>query len=216
MKLPVFLFDLDGVIIDSVDFALENNNSILRKYGLPEITREKYKEVIDPDFRVIANRLGLTKEEHFQEIIKNWNSSIESNHHAFKIYPGIDRIIKKLSERGHKLAIITRNNRNSTSNHLKRFKLENYFESLITSDDVRLVKPHEEHFLYTIKTLGVDAKNIILIEDMHQAIITANKIGMKTMAVTWGYDSLEKLKNANPTFIVKDVKELQYVIEKAI
>lgn len=215
MKLPVFLFDLDGTIIDSIEFGIEHiYNPILRKYGLPEITRKEYKEAVDPDFRVIATRLGLTKKEHFKELIKEWNLGIETNHDALKIYPGIDKIIKKLSENGHKLAIITRNNKEPLLNHLKRFKLEEYFQCLVTFDDVKLVKPHEEQFLYAANALGVDTKDIVFIEDMYQSIITANKLGMKTIAVTWGYDSREKLKIAKPDFIVNNIKELENVIEK--
>jgi phosphoglycolate phosphatase-like HAD superfamily hydrolase len=214
MKLPVFLFDLDGTIIDSIDFALENDNTILRKYGLPEITRKKYLEIIDPDFKVIAKRLGLTKEKQFQEILDGWDSGIENGHSFLKIYDGIDKVIRKLSERGYKLAIITRNNRNTTLNHLKRFKLENCFQCLITCDDVKSMKPHEEQFLYAANALGVDIKDVVFVEDMYQSIITANKLGMKTIAVTWGFDRLKKLKKAKPDFIVNNIKELEDVIER--
>ena len=53
----------------------------------------------------------------------------------------------------------------------------------------------------------------VLIGDTRHELEVAKKVGIKTIAVTWGFDSEEKLKSMNPDFLIHNIKELEDILK---
>ncbi|MFE4241929.1 HAD hydrolase-like protein [Peribacillus butanolivorans] len=59
---------------------------------------------------------------------------------------------------------------------------------------------------------GVDKKDLIMIGDRNHDIIGARNAGIDSIAVAYGYGSVEELKNAEPTFIANSVEEIEEIL----
>lgn len=213
------MFDLDGVMIDSLVFALQNFNKVLVEYGLPELTLNRFRQVINPSFRITATALGLTTDEQYRKLREGWDRGIVENSSLIKLYDGSDSLLENLYEKECTLMVVTRNKREATFNLMEKFGIKKYFleKFIITNDDVGKVKPEREHFEYTLKKVGVEARDAICIDDMRENIATANELGIGTIGTTWGYGIFEKpatveLNRCNPDFIANSMKELEEII----
>ena len=212
-NLPAYFFDLDGTVIDSINFAVAIYDKLGKKYGLPEITVERYRQVVNISSKVIATRLGL-KEEHYPELLELWKGGIESNHSSIRLFPGMDGVLNKLYNNGHTLGILTKNLRECTLQNIKRFGVDNYFHHILAYEDVELVKPHEQHFICALEKAGVKAEDAVYVEDMHESIRTAKRLGFTTVAVTWGYDSKKNLQSVEPDHTATNIEELGRIIDE--
>ena len=113
-----------------------------------------------------------------------------------KLYPSSRQILEKLSN--YKKGIITNTPKNSAEKVLKYFDIYKYFQTVMTSDDVKMGKPNPEIILKSCKKLNVKPKDIIIIGDTQSDIIAAKKAGSKIIGV-----------NVVGDFQINDLSELE-------
>jgi HAD superfamily hydrolase (TIGR01509 family) len=114
---------------------------------------------------------------------------------------GVRDFIRELHERGTKLAIASSSPLNVIVAVVKIFKLEEYFEVLVTGDMVEKSKPEPDIFLYAAEKLGAAPNECIVVEDSHNGARAAKKAGMKCI----GYK--------NPSSGNQDISMADLVVE---
>ena len=89
----------------------------------------------------------------------------------------LDFILKVRPE--YKLAIIS-NDSSRWSKYLReKFDIDKYFDVISISGDLKIKKPDERIFLYTIEKLGVNAEDCFYVDDRRSNLGAANRVGMK-------------------------------------
>jgi len=80
-------------------------------------------------------------------------------------------------------------------------------------DDV-VVKVHDKTVSVSklINKNNLDINNTFIVGDSNNEIIAGKKHGIKSVAVTWGFASEEKLRKLGPDFVVNSIKELEQII----
>ena len=153
------LFDMDGVLVDSLDSWWNALNSALKKFKHEEITREEFiRTYWGHDLRDNLKRLGLNPE------VASFCNITYGNHLDFiTIYPDTIPVLEQLTR--YKKAIITNTPMDCTKQILQKYKINQYFETIITSDDVSKAKPDPEIVFKACETLGVNPKNVVLVGD---------------------------------------------------
>jgi phosphoglycolate phosphatase-like HAD superfamily hydrolase len=63
-----------------------------------------------------------------------------------------------------------------------------------------------------LKNKNLDLKNTFFIGDSNHETEVSKKVGIKSVAVTWGFNNEQKLKSGNPDFLVHNVAELEKII----
>ena len=91
----------------------------------------------------------------------------------------------------------------------KDFGLEGYvFDFVIFG-----VHDKEEAVRKIVESGDIEKDSTIFIGDSNHEIEVGNKIGIKTVAATWGFTSENKLKSHNPDFVVHNSEELEKAIQ---
>ena len=136
-------------------------------------------------------------------VIHAFYTPILDDYHIFK------EVLRKLKEKRLKIGLITNNYSIDFSHRLlKKFDLENYFDSIVVSSELRIRKPHKGIFLHSLKTLNVNQNSSIfigdrLLEDVH---------GAKNAGVTcvWLNRNNMSLKpnDPQPDYEIHDLEEL--------
>jgi HAD superfamily hydrolase (TIGR01509 family) len=177
LKPKAILFDMDGVLVDSLDAWLISLNSALKRYHHKQITREEFIEKYwGHDLYDNLDRMGLSHE------IGDFCNSIYSEHvHAIKIYPDTRDTLKRLKD--YKKGIITNTPRDCTMQILKQFDIEQYFDSVITSDDVDKAKPDPEIVLKACAALGVKPKDSIMVGDTESDVQAGKAAGCTVIGI---------------------------------
>jgi phosphoglycolate phosphatase len=87
-----------------------------------------------------------------------------------------------------KLGLITNKPRRFTLPLLKALGIDHYFAEVLCGDDLEFKKPHPLPVLTALKNLSVSAQQAIMVGDSISDIKSASAAGVKTVAVTYGYN----------------------------
>jgi len=193
IKPDAILFDMDGVLIDSIDSWFLSLNTALKAFKLEEISRDEFIEKYwGHDLYDNLDRMGLDR-----EIGRLCNNIYGENISHIKFDSNTKLILYKLKD--YKKGIITNTPKDSAFQILKKFDIEQFFDVVITSDDVNNAKPNPEIVLKACKVLQVEPKNVILVGDTDSDIIAGKAanctvVGLKINA-DYTINNLSELTN---------------------
>ncbi len=198
------IFDWSGVIKDSVLDHLIATNKMFKKLGAKEITLKELQENWHQPYMIFYNKYlpDLTIDQFEVE----YKESIAESPQA-KEYPGISDLIKKIKKNGKKLVVLSSDSPDTILPEMKIFDLENIFNDMYMD-----IHDKGEVINDLMKKNNFDKKNTVFIGDSNHEIEVGKKVGVKTIAVTWGFNSENKLKAEKPNFIVHNLKELEEII----
>lgn len=150
------------------------------------------------------------EETNKQAIIKEFRNSYDtSSYELTKEVDGSKALLLRLSRLNKRLFLVTNKLYKPTSRILKKMNM-NLFEEIVTPDkfeNKRLTK--SELIQYLIKTHDLDLTKTVMIGDTSHDVIAAKANFLDSISVLDGYDSIENLKNENPTFMVNSIVQLQ-------
>ncbi|MBE3121775.1 MAG: HAD family hydrolase [Thermoplasmata archaeon] len=173
MKLQpsAILFDMDGVLVDSLDSWWKALNSALKKFKHQELTRDEFIETYwGHDLRANLKRLKLNP-----KVAPFCNITYGDHLDYIRIYPDTKSALKQLVS--YKKAVITNTPTDCVRQILKKFDITQYFEAIITSDDVLNAKPDPEIVFAACKQLGVTPKTALLVGDTESDVKAGRAAG---------------------------------------
>lgn len=180
----VFVFDLDGTIVDSIELHAKSFGFAIEKLGYENVRYlyKKYKENVGIPMEDIVKKIipNISKKE-MEKIRKLKDKYFLKNIKKVKVYKRVLRIIKLLRKIGVKIALFTSSPRKIAYSILRSFNLIDYFDYIVCKEDVRKPKPNEEGLIKIMKKLK--AKRIVFIGDTKFDMISAKKANAKFINV---------------------------------
>jgi HAD superfamily hydrolase (TIGR01509 family) len=171
------LFDMDGVLVDSIESWRKALNHALEKYNMDKISKEVFiKKYWGHDLYDNLKRNNLPLK------VGMFCNKVYSEHlEDVKIYPNVKEVLEKLSN--YPKCIITNTPCNCTKQILETFNIAKYFDFIFTSDDVKLAKPDPEIVLLACKKLELEPKDVVLVGDTDSDIAAGHAAGCKVIGV---------------------------------
>ena len=183
-----FIFDLDGVIVDTAKYHYLAWKKLANTLGF-EFTKEQ-NELFKGVSRKrcleilleIGNREATQKEFDTWMIEKNidYLEYIE-NMDASEILPDVPKVLQYLKE--NKIPIALGSASKNAQPILEKVGLLHYFDAIVDGNNVTKAKPDPEVFLLAAKQLGADAKNCIVFEDAVAGVEAANAANMISIGI---------------------------------
>ena len=207
----IVLFDLDGTLTDS---GLGITNAVayaLEKFGIHEEDHSKLNVFVGPPLKdSFARYYGLSSEECEQGIAYYREYYQDRGLFENEVYPGIPELLKYLKETGRKVILATSKPEFFSSQILKHFHLDQYFDLIAgaSMDEKRVEKVEVIH--YALEKAGItDVTNAVMVGDREYDILGARENGMDSIGVLYGYGSREELEAAGAGQIAETVEELR-------
>lgn len=141
---------------------------IFREAEYPYETGQINPEVFWENFKM-ALGVDLSKEE-IQKIFLN----------SYSINEAMLELAKKLRKR-YKLILLTNNYEDLFDFIKKEYQLENYFDHLFSSSDLKDKKPNKEIYKFVLDKLKINPEEAIFIDDKEKNIIGARQVGLETI-----------------------------------
>ena len=199
-KNRLIIFDLDGVLIDSLKnmkFALSKTS---KKLSL-ELDFEIYKKYLGLPFEEIMKKMKI--QNKIKIIKKNYEYFSEQNLDTIKIKQNLIKELKKLKKE-YILTVFTSKNKKRTLKILKRYRL---FDYIVTSDDVKKGKPNPEGVIKILSKFRINHENCLYIGDSTYDLDAANSAKVKYIHASWGYEDLTKYKKVIKIFNLKNINK---------
>lgn len=206
MALEAVIFDLDGVVVNTVPLHFAAWKRMFNEYG-HEFTFDDYKQKVDGIPRYDGARAILTelpedklriaadkKQDYFREALDK--SEIPR-------YDTTIHLIEELLSDGIKVAVIS-----SSKNCpyiLKKIGLFDKLTTVVSGADITKGKPDPQIFLMAAERMGADPEHCIVFEDAVLGVEAAKRGKMKCVGID-RYDNPERLSKAD--IIIKDAGEV--------
>ena len=186
--IQAFLFDLNGTMIDDMDYhtdAWHNvlNNDLGANLSRQEVKMEMYGKGEEMLVRVFGE--GRFEYEEMSGIVfekeKKYQAAFRPH---LKLIKGLDRFLEKYHQQGIKMAIGSAAIMFNIDFVLDGLDIRKYFPVTISADDVEKSKPDAETFLKGAQGLNIKPENCIVFEDNPKGVQAALNAGMKAIVIT--------------------------------
>lgn len=209
-KYDVILFDLDGTLTDPGIGITNSVMHALKKYGIEVEDRTSlYKFIGPPLIDSFEKYFGFSHEEAVKSVDYYREYYKDKGIYENEVYPGIENILATLYEKGKKIILATSKPEPFAKEILRHFGLDKYFlfAAGSTMDETRTNKA--EVIEYALSECGItDKTSVVMVGDREHDIIGANKNGIDSIGVLFGYGSREELETAGAAYIAETVEEI--------
>ncbi|HKD08987.1 MAG TPA: HAD family phosphatase [Bryobacteraceae bacterium] len=179
------LFDLDGTLVDSNACHERAYLTVLRP-RLPELAaRFDYEPCKGRRTRDALRDMGLSDEALIEEINAAKQQAYRDlvDEGAVVFLPGARELLSELRGRGKRLFLVTGGSARSTAQVLGRLGIADWFEALVTADDIVHSKPAPDCWIQCLAAARVEASRAVAIEDARNGIISARAAGIDAIGV---------------------------------
>ena len=197
MDLKAAIFDLDGIIVNTVPLHFKAWKKMFSEYG-KDFTFQDYKEKVDGIPRIDGAKAilpQLSQQELKKAASKKQNCFLEFlEKEGVKVYESTLNLIKNLRKESIKVAVIS-----SSKNCLyilKKANIDNLFDVIITGNDIKRGKPRPDVFLLAIERLNLSPKQCVVFEDAVLGVEAAKRAGIRCVGVD-RYNNPERLRSAD-------------------
>ncbi len=207
MTKTAFIFDLDGVIVDTAKYHYLAWRKLARELGF-EFTKEQnelFKGVSRK--RCLEILLDIGKVEATQEQFDRWMVEKNEDYLSYiedmdesEILPDVVKVLEYLKDKKTPLALGSASK--NAKPILEKVKLLPYFDAIVDGTDVAKAKPDPEVFLIAAQKMDARPENCIVFEDAVAGIQAANNAGMTSI----GIGDAKTLSEAD--YVFKDFTEI--------
>ncbi len=200
MKYKTALFDLDGTITDSGPGIMNSIRYALTKHGLAVPSEETLRTFIGPplkdQFQIVC---GLTEEESLRLVESYREYYTVKGIYENSVYDGVPEMLKRLGEAGIRVVMATAKPEEFAVRIADHFDFAKYFEFIGGASMGEERTNKYEVIEYVLASCGIsqeERENAVMIGDRSHDILGAQKAGIHSIGVLYGYGSREELTGA--------------------
>lgn len=185
--MKAIIFDFDGLILDTETPDYHSWQKVYQAYGL-ELPLDLWltfvggtsETTFEPhDYLEKTLNSKVDREQIWVSRRKSYLKHLED----LPVMPGVKALLDAGKLNGLKLAVASSSPENWVSGHLTRLELSEYFDAIVTADDVEETKPNPALFLLAAEKLGVRPNEAIVLEDSPNGVNGAKRAQMFVVAV---------------------------------
>lgn len=207
-----FIFDMNGTMIDDMEYHVHGWFNILNDDLGANLSREAVKkEMYGKNQEVLIRIFGKDKftEEQMDQLAHEKERRYQEAYRPhLSLIPGLQKFLDQSLEKGIPMAIGTAAIPYNVDFTLDNLNIRQYFRSIITANDVTDSKPHPETFLKAAAEIGADPKDCIVFEDAPKGVEAAQNAGMKAVVITTMHTKEEFAAYNNIIRFISDYTEL--------
>ncbi|WP_419882206.1 pyrophosphatase PpaX [Peribacillus sp. B-H-3] len=210
-KITTLLFDLDGTLINTNELIIASFTDTLNFYYPDQYKREDILPFIGPPLFDTFNEID---KERAEEMVAHYRKHNVENHDLMVTqFDGVYETVKSLKESGYKLAIVTTKKRDVVMKGLRLSRLDEFFEVIVTLDDVVHAKPDPEPLLKALDGVGSSPEEAIMIGDSHHDVLAGKNTGTKTAGVAWTIKGRAYIEGYHPDYVLEHMGDLIGILE---
>ena len=188
------LWDVDGTLLDSAAYHWQSWQSTLALEGFP-IQWEQFaasfgqrndavlRGYFGADFPLSeVERIAEAKETRYRELMREGGVTL---------LPGVGQWLQRLHQEGWRQAIASSAPRLNVITIVEALGIGQYFEAIVSAEDVQRGKPDPQVFLVAAQKLGIPPERCVVVEDAPVGIEAGRRAGMRTIGVLSTHGQLD-------------------------
>jgi len=183
-ELRAFVFDMDGVLINSHSAHRKAWREFLRDQGV-EVSDNELAFILEGRTRseILRRFLGDLPASELQECGRRKDDFFRCLEHQIEPVPGVLQLLDNLIKRGLSLAVATSASEIRTFATIERLGLGGCFDAVVTASDVEQGKPHPAVYRLACKRLEISPQFAMAFDDARAGVEAAKSAGMRCIGV---------------------------------
>lgn len=214
MTLRCVIFDMDGTLTQTSQLIYDSFNFIAQKYRGRTYTVPEIVAMFGPPEE--GALLQIVREKELDRAMEEYLQFYRS-HHATRarLFPGIEGILKFVKSKGCHLAVFTGKGTHTTTITLEEFGIKQYFDLVVTGNDVVQHKPSSEGIKKIINHFQLSVDEVLMVGDAVADVKAARGAGVKIAAVLWDSYSKEQVLAMKTDYVFHNVAEFHaWLVER--
>lgn len=201
MQKKGILFDMDGTLIntyENINFkqALSELKTI-QKTLILKILKSRVRSFAEMEERI---RQEVEDPMEGEDLVRRVSDFLLAHYDHAPLKKDARQFLEYLRQKDYKICLCTNNATDIVSHILKDKQMEDYFDFVVTSQQVTRSKPDPQMYLEALKNIGLTAEDCIIFEDTENGVAAARNAGIDVIVV----NEKEKRKFSDALMIIKD------------
>ena len=213
-------FDVDGTLIDSQDVIVASMTAAFEELGLSPPERTETLSIVGLSLReAIRTLTPASSDSELDALVSGYQQGFVAQRAAgtealkAPLFPGARAALDRtFAMDDTALGVATGKARRGLDHVFATHDIGDYFVTAQTADD-HPSKPHPSMLNRALAESGADAERAAMIGDTEFDVAMGRAAGFWTIAVTWGYHPVDRLKSAGADRIVETFEELVALLD---
>jgi HAD superfamily hydrolase (TIGR01549 family) len=205
------IFDVDGTLLDSVDFHAQAWKEILARYGHDIPFEEIRHQIGKGGDKLLPVFLSKEELEQFQEKIEQERAEYFKRVYLPRVapFPKVRELFERIRRDGKRIALASSGKADEVEKYAEIAGIADLIDAKTSSDDAEESKPEPDIFQAAVRKLGdIAIDQIIAVGDTPYDAEAAGKIGLRTIGVLCGGFPEAELRAAGCIAIYRDPADL--------
>lgn len=214
-KFDCVLLDFDGTVADTSEGIFEGIRYGIRMEGLMQPSPEDMRTFIGPPLNEgFRNHFPDISDEQIEKLIIHYRARYSvDGYYKFKLYDGMEDLLLTLKENGIKTGIATSKPQVFIDHIVKTCDLQKFFDVVVGADaDVLHSGKKEiiEKAFNLLKPHGCEKP--LMVGDTKFDILGAVAADVPSVAVTFGFGSVDEMIVSGATYVAKNCEEIKNIV----
>lgn len=207
------IFDLDGTLTNTIESLTYSVNLTLKEMNLGQITMEQCRQFVGNGARYLMERAivaaGDEKGERIEESMKIYSRVFDETctYHVTP-YDGVLNLLQELKKKNILLGVLSNKPDQQAVNVVESIFGKDVFDFIQGQKEGIKRKPDPEGFFLMLEHMNIEKKDCLYIGDSEVDVAMGTAAGANTIAVDWGFRSVQTLKEAGAKIIISRPEEL--------
>ena len=209
----LFVFDLDGTLIDSKTDLVNSVNATRASMNLGALSVETISSYVgDGAATLIKRALPSATEAQLEEALRYFLAYYREHMlDATTLYPGVREALDELHAAGKPMAILTNKPVKFSVTLIERLGLRGHFFKIYGGNSFPEKKPHPGGLQALMEERSTGPERPVMIGERAVDVQTARNAGALACGVTWGFQP-ETLVTTPPDLTISDLRELSLLV----
>jgi len=211
------IFDLDGTLIDTLEEIAEAALAAMRDLGGPQPPLDAFRYFVGDGVAMLFRRAWPQLADNPQLLeacCKRFGEHYQaSGHSRTTVYPGIERMLDQLVERGVRMAVLSNKPEPFTRSCVGQLFGGYPFVSVLGDVPERSRKPDPAGVFEILAVAGVSADDVLYVGDTDTDMRTATGAGVCAVGVTWGFRSADELLRHGAKHLLTEPGEMVALLD---
>lgn len=214
MTIKVIGFDLDGTLVDSALGLANTVDSMCARLNLPQPGKALVTTWIGNGIEVLLDRALLWSKapkdaEYRQNAMRILSECYQDELlSGSPLFSEVKETLETLKNEGYQLVLITNKPSKFIPELMDYLGISQFFTLMLGANDSTKIKPHPAPIFKVLGELGVLQSEFIFVGDSRNDILAARNAGVRSIALTYGYNYGESIENESPDYMMDKFAEL--------
>lgn len=187
MRTKLYLFDMDGTLVDSREDLAEAANAMRRAYGLPDLSVERVSGYVGNGLRKLAERALEGAPVDADEALRTLNAAYaECSTRRTRPYPGVDEGLRALAAAGCDLGVVTNKPAEHAERIVRAMGWTGLFRVRMAGGDTPELKPSPVPILEAMRRTGHSPEETCMVGDHRTDLEAARRAGVRSVFLANG------------------------------